>query len=179
MYTLCGPLANRTLGPFPHARLRLRLRNPRACSLLSLPFTEPFPSPSSSTSSSSSSSPSRSPHRRRPSPPTSPPSPPGTLVSTAAFGRWITAAGAGEDSAIRASLFCCEVGIWVLKETQFMLIYCLPIYLIVTLGCYGLLMVGVGLMFFPTCPQEAVLLQQDIAEAREFLIGKAIDVGSD
>ncbi|OAY73890.1 dolichol-phosphate mannosyltransferase subunit 3 [Ananas comosus] len=55
----------------------------------------------------------------------------------------------------------------------------LPIYLIVTLGCYGLLMVGVGLMFFPTCPQEAVLLQQDIAEAREFLIGKAIDVGSD
>ena len=36
----------------------------------------------------------------------------------------------------------------------------LPIYFIVSLGCYGLLMVGVGLMRFPTCPQEAILLQQ-------------------
>ncbi|KAK6238856.1 hypothetical protein QUC31_004325 [Theobroma cacao] len=36
----------------------------------------------------------------------------------------------------------------------------LPIYSIVSLGCYGLLMVGVGLMRFPTCPQEALLLQQ-------------------
>ena len=36
----------------------------------------------------------------------------------------------------------------------------LPIYLVVTLGCYGLLMVGVGLMRFPICPQEAVLLQK-------------------
>ncbi|KAK9206333.1 hypothetical protein WN943_016608 [Citrus x changshan-huyou] len=36
----------------------------------------------------------------------------------------------------------------------------LPIYFIVSLGCYGLLMVGIGLMYFPTCPQEALLLQQ-------------------
>lgn len=36
----------------------------------------------------------------------------------------------------------------------------LPIYFVVSLGCYGLLMVGVGLMQFPTCPQEALLLQQ-------------------
>ncbi|KAJ0978379.1 hypothetical protein J5N97_013853 [Dioscorea zingiberensis] len=55
----------------------------------------------------------------------------------------------------------------------------LPVYLIVSLGCYGLLMVGVGLMLFPTCPQEAVLLQKDIGEAREFLKGKGVDVGSD
>ncbi|XP_008791746.1 dolichol-phosphate mannose synthase subunit 3 [Phoenix dactylifera] len=55
----------------------------------------------------------------------------------------------------------------------------LPIYLIVSLGCYGLLMVGVGLMLFPTCPQEAVLLQKDIAEAKEFLKNKGVDVGSD
>ncbi|XP_008779543.1 dolichol-phosphate mannose synthase subunit 3-like [Phoenix dactylifera] len=54
----------------------------------------------------------------------------------------------------------------------------LPIYLIVSLGCYGLLMVGSGLMLFPTCPQEAVLLQKDIAEAKEFLKNKGIDVGS-
>ncbi|XP_016454577.2 uncharacterized protein LOC107778787 [Nicotiana tabacum] len=38
----------------------------------------------------------------------------------------------------------------------------LPLYLIVSLGCYGLLMVGVGLMKFPTCPQEAVFLQQGV-----------------
>uniref|UniRef100_A0A0E0K597 Uncharacterized protein n=1 Tax=Oryza punctata TaxID=4537 RepID=A0A0E0K597_ORYPU len=48
----------------------------------------------------------------------------------------------------------------------------LPIYLVVALGCYGLFMVGFGLMFFPTCPQEAVLLQQDILEAKEFLSKK-------
>ncbi|KAJ9140518.1 hypothetical protein P3X46_031157 [Hevea brasiliensis] len=55
----------------------------------------------------------------------------------------------------------------------------LPIYLVVLLGCYGLLMVGVGLMRFPTCPQEAMLLQQDIIEAKEFLKQKGVDFGSD
>ncbi|ESW29574.1 hypothetical protein PHAVU_002G081100 [Phaseolus vulgaris] len=45
----------------------------------------------------------------------------------------------------------------------------LPIYFVVSLGCYGLLMVGVGLMNFPTCPQEALLLQKDIVEAKEYL----------
>ncbi|KAL7172790.1 hypothetical protein ACSBR2_032293 [Camellia fascicularis] len=54
----------------------------------------------------------------------------------------------------------------------------LPLYLIVSLGCYGLLMVGVGLMQFPTCPQEAVLLQQDVVEAKEFLKQRGFDVGS-
>ncbi|KAJ8899397.1 hypothetical protein K2173_018371 [Erythroxylum novogranatense] len=54
----------------------------------------------------------------------------------------------------------------------------LPIYFVVSLGCYGLLMVGVGLMQFPTCPQEAALLQQDIAEAKEFLKQKGLDVSS-
>ncbi|KAL2941541.1 Dolichol-phosphate mannose synthase subunit 3 [Bienertia sinuspersici] len=55
----------------------------------------------------------------------------------------------------------------------------LPVYLIITLGCYGLLMVGIGLMRFPTCPQEAVLLQQDIIEAKDFLKQKGVDIGSD
>ncbi|CAM8964399.1 unnamed protein product [Rhodiola kirilowii] len=55
----------------------------------------------------------------------------------------------------------------------------LPVYLIVSLGCYGLLMVGVGLMQFPTCPQESLLLQQDIIEAKTFLKKKGVDVGSD
>ncbi|CAA6663957.1 unnamed protein product [Spirodela intermedia] len=57
-------------------------------------------------------------------------------------------------------------------------VWLLPIYLIVSLGCYGLLMVGVGLMVFPTCPQEATLLQKDILEAKDFLMRKGIDVGA-
>ncbi|KAF3522405.1 hypothetical protein F2Q69_00046324 [Brassica cretica] len=55
----------------------------------------------------------------------------------------------------------------------------LPIYFVVSLGCYGLLMVGLGLMQFPTCPQEALLLQHDIAEAKDFFKHKGVDVGSD
>ncbi|KAK2647291.1 hypothetical protein Ddye_014780 [Dipteronia dyeriana] len=40
------------------------------------------------------------------------------------------------------------------------------------LGCYGLLMVGVSVMCFPICPQEALLLQKDIKEAKEYLKGR-------
>ncbi|XP_038692161.1 dolichol-phosphate mannose synthase subunit 3-like [Tripterygium wilfordii] len=54
----------------------------------------------------------------------------------------------------------------------------LPIYFVVSLGCYGLLMVGIGLMRFPTCPHEALLLQQDIVEAKDFLMQNGVDVGS-
>lgn len=36
----------------------------------------------------------------------------------------------------------------------------LPLYFVLSLGCYGLLMVGVGRTQFRTCLQEAVLLQQ-------------------
>lgn len=43
---------------------------------------------------------------------------------------------------------------------NWLFLFQLPIYLVVALGCYGLFMVGFGLMFFPTCPREAVLLQQ-------------------
>ncbi|KAL9264909.1 Dolichol-phosphate mannose synthase subunit 3-like protein [Drosera capensis] len=55
----------------------------------------------------------------------------------------------------------------------------LPIYLIIILGCYGLLMVGIGLIQFRTCPHEVILLQQDVIEAKEFLKAKGVDVGSD
>uniref|UniRef100_A0A0A9H9J3 Dolichol-phosphate mannosyltransferase subunit 3 n=1 Tax=Arundo donax TaxID=35708 RepID=A0A0A9H9J3_ARUDO len=55
----------------------------------------------------------------------------------------------------------------------------LPVYLVVALGCYVLFMVGFGLMFFPTCPREAMLLQQDILEAKQFLATKGIDVVSE
>ncbi|VFQ87742.1 unnamed protein product [Cuscuta campestris] len=68
---------------------------------------------------------------------------------------------------------------WLLKTAVFPESYTwlLPIYFIVSLGCYGLVMVGVGLMQFPTCPQEAVLLQQDIVEAQTFLKTRGVDVG--
>ncbi|BAT99326.1 hypothetical protein LR48_Vigan10g226100 [Vigna angularis] len=58
-------------------------------------------------------------------------------------------------------------------------IWLLPIYFVVSLGCYGLLMVGVGLMNFPTCPQEALLLQKDIVEAKEYLKQKGVDLTLD
>lgn len=54
----------------------------------------------------------------------------------------------------------------------------LPIYFVVSLGCYGLLMVGIGIMQFPTCPQEADLLNHDIAEAKDFLSTNGIDIGT-
>ncbi|XP_054782247.1 dolichol-phosphate mannose synthase subunit 3-like isoform X3 [Prosopis cineraria] len=57
------------------------------------------------------------------------------------------------------------------SHTWSLLVYC-----IVSLGCYGLLMVGVGLMQFPTCPREALLLQQDIIEAKGYLKQRGIDV---
>ncbi|KAI5682878.1 hypothetical protein M9H77_04106 [Catharanthus roseus] len=47
----------------------------------------------------------------------------------------------------------------------------LPLYFIVSLGCYGLLMVGVGLTQFPTCPQEAVLLQQVFSSVSLCVLG--------
>ncbi|KAL1349164.1 hypothetical protein HN51_025679 [Arachis hypogaea] len=49
----------------------------------------------------------------------------------------------------------------------------LPVYFVVSLGCYGLLMVGVGLMNFPTCPQEALLLQEAFqSEISKRTVGK-------
>ncbi|KAF1001701.1 hypothetical protein AG4045_021720, partial [Apium graveolens] len=69
---------------------------------------------------------------------------------------------------------------WIIAGINFStgLLYLLPLYSLVSLGCYGLLMVGVGLMF-PTCPQESVLLQKDIVEAKEFLKKRGVDVVSD
>ncbi|BBN16452.1 dolichol-phosphate mannosyltransferase subunit 3 [Marchantia polymorpha subsp. ruderalis] len=52
----------------------------------------------------------------------------------------------------------------------------LPVYALVALGCYGLGMVGYGLMVFPTCPHESILLQKDIDEAKAFLKEKGVDV---
>lgn len=54
---------------------------------------------------------------------------------------------------------CLFILLIILHDTNFV-DYQLPIYFIVSLDCYGLLMVGLGLMHFPTCPQEVILLQQ-------------------
>ncbi|KAF9595644.1 hypothetical protein IFM89_001545 [Coptis chinensis] len=81
------------------------------------------------------------------------------------------------------SIFIAIAAFWIsLLETSVVprsYTWMLPIYLIMSLGCYGLLMVGVGLMRFPTCPIEAGLLQKDVAEARDFLKQRGVDVGSD
>ncbi|RZS18890.1 hypothetical protein BHM03_00051244 [Ensete ventricosum] len=62
------------------------------------------------------------------------------------------------------ALLVVVAGIWIsLLEASVVprsYTWLLPVYLVVSLGCYGLLMVGVGLMLFPTCPQEASLLQK-------------------
>ncbi|XP_024527251.1 dolichol-phosphate mannose synthase subunit 3-like [Selaginella moellendorffii] len=50
----------------------------------------------------------------------------------------------------------------------------LPILAIFALGCYGVVMVAYGLLVFPSCPKEAILLQQDIIEAKDFLEKKGI-----
>ncbi|KAJ8475860.1 hypothetical protein OPV22_019587 [Ensete ventricosum] len=67
------------------------------------------------------------------------------------------------------------VGLWIsLLQTSVVprsYTWLLPVYLIISLGCYGLLMVRIGLILFPTCLHEAVLLQKDIVEAKEFLTG--------
>ncbi|KAL3830269.1 hypothetical protein ACJIZ3_019071 [Penstemon smallii] len=89
------------------------------------------------------------------------------LVSVSAF--WI--------SLLLTSIIPESYTLLILKWSTFL--YQLPIYLIVSLGCYGLLLVGIGLMRFPTCPYESVLLQQDIVEAKEFLKENKVDVGSD
>lgn len=68
---------------------------------------------------------------------------------------------------------------WLVSFSSIFYVLLLPVYMIISLGCYGLFMVGVGLIFFPTCPQESLLLQKDIAEARDFLKRKGIDVHSD
>ncbi|CAA0827833.1 dolichol-phosphate mannosyltransferase-related [Striga hermonthica] len=78
------------------------------------------------------------------------------------------------------SMLAAFSGVWIsllrASVAQEIYTWLLPLYLIVSLGCYGLLMVGVGLMRFPTCPHEAILLQQDILEAKEFLKEKGVDV---
>ena len=42
----------------------------------------------------------------------------------------------------------------------FCILFQLPLYAVFALGCYGLAMVGYGLMVFPTCPHEADLLKK-------------------
>ncbi|KAH7282011.1 hypothetical protein KP509_35G008200 [Ceratopteris richardii] len=58
------------------------------------------------------------------------------------------------------------------------IVLALPIYSVVALACYGLAAVGYGLMVFPTCPQEAIMLQEEIAEAKEFLQKNGIDISN-
>ncbi|KMZ62701.1 Dolichol-phosphate mannosyltransferase subunit 3 [Zostera marina] len=77
------------------------------------------------------------------------------------------------------TISACWIGLLKASIIPHSYTWLLPIYLIVSLGCYGLLMVGYGLMIFPTCPKEAELLQKDIMEAKEFFKQRGVDVDSD
>ncbi|PKA62561.1 hypothetical protein AXF42_Ash012147 [Apostasia shenzhenica] len=77
------------------------------------------------------------------------------------------------------AIFAVWIGLLEASVVSQSYVWLLPVYLVLSLGCYGLLMVGIGLMFFPTCPQEAQLLQKEILEAKEFLSSKGVDMGSD
>ncbi|CDP19207.1 unnamed protein product [Coffea canephora] len=80
--------------------------------------------------------------------------------------------------ALLVAISACWIGLLQASVIPESYTWLLPLYFIVSLGCYGVLMVGVGLMQFPTCPQEALLLHQDILEAKDFLKNKGVDVGS-
>lgn len=45
----------------------------------------------------------------------------------------------------------------------------LPLYLLFLFGCYSLMSISFSLMRFNSCPQEALLLEKDLAKAREDL----------
>jgi len=82
------------------------------------------------------------------------------------------------------SLLAAAVAIWVsllftsrdLPPSLNLIVPFLPMYAIASLGCYGLGMLGYGMLVFRVCPEEAVLLQQDISEAKAFLKDHGVDL---
>ena len=53
-----------------------------------------------------------------------------------------------------------QLVIWNDQLLAFCGFFQLPLYAVIALGCYGMGMVGYGLMVFPTCPHEADLLKK-------------------
>eukprot|EP00850_Spirogloea_muscicola_P017846 SM000157S02076 [mRNA] locus=s157:186225:186785:- [translate_table: standard] len=66
-----------------------------------------------------------------------------------------------------------------LTPAQRKVVQILPLYALVALGCYGLGALGYGVMVFPSCPKEVLLLQKDIVKATEFLEANGIDFRED
>ncbi|TYK11068.1 dolichol-phosphate mannosyltransferase subunit 3 [Cucumis melo var. makuwa] len=103
---------------------------------------------------------------------------------TAASIRWIDVRGMIEEfllnllSGARVAISALWIGLLQSSILPHGHTWLLPIYFIVSLGCYGLLMVGIGLMTFPTCPAEGLLLQKDVDEAKEYLKKKGVDINS-
>lgn len=52
-------------------------------------------------------------------------------------------------------------------------------FAIMSLGCYGLGALGYGMMVFRVCPEEEILLQKDIAEAKAFFKERGVDMSAD
>ncbi|XP_024357153.1 dolichol-phosphate mannose synthase subunit 3 isoform X2 [Physcomitrium patens] len=55
----------------------------------------------------------------------------------------------------------------------------IPMFAIMSLGCYGLGALGYGMMVFRVCPEEEILLQKDIAEAKAFFKERGVDMSAD
>lgn len=83
---------------------------------------------------------------------------------------WLTTAAAA--TVLWTALLSAE-----LSPAQRQVVTILPLYALISLGCYGLGMLGYGVMVFPDCPEESALLQKDIREAQDFLRARGVDVG--
>lgn len=85
-----------------------------------------------------------------------------------------------EMSAVALSL----LALWIMLLAQRFpssineVILFIPLYGLVSLGCYALGLLGYGVMVFPTCDSEAANLQKDIAEAKEYLHSQGIPTES-
>lgn len=84
------------------------------------------------------------------------------------------------------SIFAAVLVLWIslllakdLPPSLQLIVPYFPMYALASLGCYGLGALGYGMMVFRVCPEEADLLQKDIAEAKSFLKEHGVDVSSD
>jgi dolichol-phosphate mannosyltransferase subunit 3 len=61
-----------------------------------------------------------------------------------------------------------------LPESYRSVVLLVPLWALVSFGLYSLSVVGWSLAYFPTCPQDAATLQQEMKEAQEELCARGI-----
>ncbi|XP_024357152.1 dolichol-phosphate mannose synthase subunit 3 isoform X1 [Physcomitrium patens] len=84
------------------------------------------------------------------------------------------------------SIFTAVVVAWIslllakdLPPSVQLIVPYIPMFAIMSLGCYGLGALGYGMMVFRVCPEEEILLQKDIAEAKAFFKERGVDMSAD